>query len=113
MTEEEKLKRSPGCGGIIALGLIAIVILSLVGLIFPGDILPYPNEILIGMLVVAVIALVITVCMWRSKVRDRKKEEDDKADELLRKGFETLSDKDDEAARLAEKYYSNNDDESE
>ena len=112
MTEEEKLKKSPGCGGMIALGLIAVVLLSLVGLIFPGDILPYPDEILIGILVVAVIALIVTICMWRSRVKDRKKEEDDKADELLRKGFETLSDKDDEASRLAEKYY-NNDDESE
>ena len=108
MTEEEKLKRSPGCGGIIALGLIVIVILALVGLIFPGDLLPYPSEILIGILVIAAIALIIVICMWRSKVRDKRKEEDDKADELLRKGFETLGDKDDEAARLAEKYYNNN-----
>ena len=105
MTEEEKLKRSPGCGGIIALGLIVIVILALVGLIFPGDILPYPSEVLIGILVIAAIALIITICMWRSRVKDRKKEEDDKADELIRKGFETLGDKDDEAAKLAQKYY--------
>ena len=105
MTEEEKLKKSPGCGGIIALGLIGIIILSLVGLLFPGDILPYPSEILIGLLVIAAIALIVTICMWRSRVKDRKKEDDDKADELLRKGFETLSDKDDEAARLAKKYY--------
>ena len=105
MTEEEKLKRSPGCGGIIALGLIVIVILALVGLIFPGDILLYPSEILIGILVVAITALIITICMWRSRVKDRKKEDDDKTDELLRKGFETLGDKDDEASRLAEKYY--------
>ena len=107
MTEEEKLKKSPGCGSIIALGLVVIMILSLVGLIFPGDILPYPSEILIGILVIAAIALIITICMWRSKVKDRKKEDDDKADALLRKGFETLGDKDDEAARLAEKYYNN------
>ena len=107
MTEEEKLKRSPGCGGIIALGLVVIVILALVGLIFPGDILPYPSEILIGGLVIAAIALIITICMWRSRVKDKKKEDDDKADELLRKGFETLGDKDDEAAKLAEKYYNN------
>ena len=106
MTEEEKLKKSPGCGSFIALGLIVIIILSLVGLIFPADILPYPNEILIGILVVAAIALIITICMWTSKVKDRKKEENDKADELLRKGFETLGAKDDEAAKLAEKYYS-------
>jgi Na+/melibiose symporter-like transporter len=112
MTEEEKLRKSPGCGGIIGLGLIAIILLSLVGLIFPGDILPYPNEILIGILVVAAIALVITIVMWRSRVKDKQKEEDDKADALLRKGFDTLGDKDDEAARLAEQYYSN-DDESE
>lgn len=112
MTEEEKLKRAPGCGSLIALGLIVIMILSLVGLIFPGDILPYPSEILIGILVIAAIGLIITICMWRSRVKDRKKEEDDKADKLLRKGFDTLGDKDDEAARLAEKYY-NDDEESE
>ena len=105
MTEEEKLRKSLGCGGIIALGLIVIMILALVGLIFPGDILPYPSEILIGILVIAAIALIITICMWRSRIKDRRKEEDDKADELLRKGFETLGDKDDEASRLAEKYY--------
>ena len=106
MTEEEKLKQSPGCGSLIMLGLIGIVILSLVGLIFPVDILPYPNEILIGILVVAVIALVVAVFMWRGRVKDRQKEADDKADELLRQGFETLGEQDDEAARLAEKYYS-------
>ena len=111
MTEEEKLKQSPGCGTLIMLGLIGIVILSLVGLIFPGDILPYPSEILIGLLVIAAIALIVTICMWRSRVKDKKKEEDDKADELLRKGFETLGDKDDEASRLAEQYY--NDEENE
>jgi Na+/melibiose symporter-like transporter len=105
MTEEDKLKRAPGCGGVIALGLIVIMILSLVGLIFPEDTLPYPNEILIGILVVGMIGLIITICIWRSKVRDSKKEEDDKADELLRKGFETLGDKDDEASRLAKMYY--------
>jgi len=88
------------------LGLIAIVLLSLVGLIFPGDILPYPNEILIGILVVAAIALVVTFFMWRGRVKDKQKEADDKADELLRKGFETFGDVDDEAAKLAEKYYS-------
>ena len=107
MTEEDKLKQSPGCGGLIILGLIVIVILSLVGLIFPGDILPYPSEILIGILVISAIALIISVCMWRSRVKDRKQEENDKADQLLRRGFETLGDKDDEAARLAEKYYNN------
>ena len=107
MTEEDKLKRAPGCGSIIALGLIVIVILALVGLIFPGDILPYPSEILIGILVIAAIALIITICMWRSKIKDRQKEENDKADELLRKGFETLGDKDDEASKLAKKYYDN------
>ena len=104
MTEEEKLKQSPGCGSLIMLGLIGIVILSLVGLIFPGDILPYPNEILIGVLVVAAVALIITICMWRSRVKDRQKEADDKADNLLRQGFETLGEQDDEATKLAEKY---------
>ncbi|MCL2387741.1 MAG: hypothetical protein FWC89_09380 [Defluviitaleaceae bacterium] len=109
MTEEEKLKQSPGCGSVIMLGLIAIVILSLVGIIFPSDVLPYPTEILVGVLIVAGIALVITFFMWRGRVKDRKKAEDDKADELLRKGFETLSHKHDEAARL-EKYYSDDTD---
>jgi len=104
MTEEEKLNRSPGCGSLIILGLIGIVILSLVGLIFPVDILPYPNEILIGILVAAVIALIIAIFMWRSKVKDRKKEEDDKAENILRQPLETLGHKDDEALKLAEKY---------
>jgi len=113
MTEEEKLRQSPGCGSLIMLGLIGIVLLSLVGLIFPGDILPYPNEILIGILVIATIALVIAIFMWRGRVKDRQKEEDDKADKLLRDGFETLGDKDDEASRLAEKYYSDDSKESE
>jgi len=104
MTEEDNLKQSPGCGSFIMLGLIGIVILSLVGIIFPMDILPYPDEILIGVAVVATIALIIAICMWRSKVRDRKKEEDDKADNLLRQRFETLGDQDDEAAKLAKQY---------
>jgi len=104
MTEEEKLKQSPGCGGLIMVGLIGIVILSLVGIIFPGDLLPYPNEILIGILVVAAIALVITFHMWRTRVRDRQKEEDDKAENILRQRIETLGDQDDEARKLAEKY---------
>ena len=105
MTEEEMLRRSPGCGSFIMMGLIGIVLLSLVGLIFPVDILPYPNEILIGILVISAIALIVTIGMWRGRVKDRQKEEDDKADKLLRDGFETLGDKDDEASKLAEKYY--------
>ena len=113
MTEEERLRQSPGCGSLIMAGLIGIVLLSLVGLIFPVDILPYPNEILIGILVIATIALIVAICMWRGRVKDRQKEEDDKADKLLRDGFETLGDKDDEASRLAEKYYSEEDKESE
>jgi len=64
MTEEEKLNKSPGCGSLIMLGLIGIVMLSLVGLIFPGDILPYPNEILIGILIISAIALVVAIFMW-------------------------------------------------
>ena len=112
MTEEEKLKKAPGCGSVIVLGLVVIMILSLVGLIFPGDVLPYPNEILIGVLVVAAIALIVTICIWRSKMKDKQKAEDDKADELLRKGFETLGDKDDEATKLAEMYYNNEESES-
>ncbi|MCL2571556.1 MAG: hypothetical protein FWE11_04055 [Defluviitaleaceae bacterium] len=108
MTEEEKLKQAPGCGTFIMLGLIGIVILSLVGLIFPGDILPYPSEILIGVLVIAAIALVVTILMLRSKVKDKKKEEDDKAENMLRQRFETLSNQDDEATKLAEKYKKEN-----
>ena len=87
-------------------GLIVIVLLSLVGLIFPVDILPYPAEILVGILVVSGVALIIAIAMWRSRVKDRRKEENDRLDELLRKGFETMGEKDDEATRLA-KYYDN------
>ena len=104
MTEEEKLKQSFGCGSLIMLGLIGVVILSLVGLIFPTDILPYPNEILIGILVIGLVALIIAILMWRSRVRDMKKEADDKADNLLRQRFETLGEQDDAAVKLAEKY---------
>jgi len=106
MTEEQKLKQSLGCGGIIMLGLIVIVILSLLGIIFPTDILPYPTEIMIGILVVAAIALIIAICMWRSKSKDKKQEHNDKADNLLRQGFEKLGD-DDEALKLAEEYKEN------
>jgi len=104
MTEEDKLRQAPGCGSFITGGLILIVLASLVGLIFPVDILPYPSEILIGILVIASISLVVAILMWRSRIKDRQKAEDDKADALLRKGFKTLGDKDDEASKLAEKY---------
>jgi len=104
MTEEERLNNSPGCGGLIALGLIIIVILSLIGLIFPVEILPYPNEILMGILVISTIALIVTICMWRSRVKDRQKEANDKADNVLRQQIETLGSQDDEAVKLAEKY---------
>ncbi|MCL2016654.1 MAG: hypothetical protein FWG68_10460 [Defluviitaleaceae bacterium] len=105
MTEEEKLNRAPGCGSFIMAGLIIIVILALVGIIFPYEILPYPTEILAVVAVVAAIALIIYILMLRSRAKDRKKAADDKADELLRRGFQTLGDADDEASRLAEKYY--------
>jgi len=104
MTEEEKLNRASGCGSFIMIGLIGIVILSLVGLIFPVDIMPDSNVILIVVLVSAVIALVIAILMWRRKVKDQQQEEDDKADNMLRQHFETLGDKDDAATKLAEKY---------
>jgi len=104
MTEEQRLKQAPGCGSFIMLGLIAIVLLSLVGIIFPVDILPYPTEILVGVLAISAIALVVAFFMWRSRVRDRQKEKDDKADSLLHKGFETLGGMDDEANKLVEKY---------
>lgn len=86
------------------LGLIGIVILSLVGLVFPVDILPYPNEILIGILVISAIALIITICMWRSRAKDKQKEEDDKIDNLMRQQHQTLGHHDDAAVKLAEKY---------
>ena len=104
MTEEQKLKQAPGCGSFIMFGLVIIVLLSLAGLVFPVDILPYPNEILIGVLAISAIALIIAFFMRRSRVRDKQKEEDDKADNLLRQGFETLGDIDDEARKLAKKY---------
>jgi len=104
MTEEQKLKQAPGCGTFIMFGLIIIVLLSLVGLIFPGDLLPYPNQVLAAVLAVSAIALIIAFFMWRSRVRDAKKEEDDKADNMLRQGFDTLGHIDDEATKLAEKY---------
>jgi len=104
MTEEDKLRKAPGCGSVIMGGLILIVLASLVGLIFPVDILPYPSEMLVGILVISSIALIVTIFMWRSRVKDRKKAEDDKADALLRRGFKTLGDKDDKAFKLADKY---------
>jgi len=109
MTEEDKLRRAPGCGVFIMVGLIGIVVLSLFGLIFPGDILPQSNEILIGVIVIGSIAAIIAFFMWRRTVKDRQEAEDAKADALLRRGFETLGDKDDEASRLAAKYYDDND----
>jgi len=104
MTEEERLNRAPGCGTFIMAGLVGIVLLALVGIIFPGDLLPYPTEILVGILVAAVIALCVAFFMWRGRVRDRKKAEEEQADALLRKGFDTWGDVDDEAARLADLY---------
>jgi len=104
MTEEDKLKQAPGCGSVILLGLIVVVILSLVGIIFPGDVLPYPREILIGIFVIATIALVVAVFMWWGRRKDKQKEADEKADALLQKGFDTWGDDDDEAARLAKLY---------
>jgi len=106
MTEEDRLQQLPGCGWVIVLGLIIIVILSLVGLIFPLDLLPYPNEMLIGIIIISTIALVIVFFVWRSKKREQREEANERADALLRQGFETLQDKHDEAARLAVKYYS-------
>jgi len=104
MTEEDRLRSAPGCGGFIMMGLIIIVLLSLLGIIFPTDILPYPREILAGVLIIAAIALVVALCMWRGKVKERREAENKRADDLLRKGFDTLGDKHDEAARLAKLY---------
>ena len=64
----------------------------------------YPNEILIGILVIAAIALIVKICMWRSRVKDRRQEENEKADNFLRQNHQTLSEQDDEAFKLAEKY---------
>jgi len=104
MTEEQKLKQAPGCGTFIIGGLIIIVLLSLVGIIFPLEILPYPSEVLIGVLVVGIIALAIALLTWRRRVKDAKEEQDNQAENLLRTGLTTLGDKDDEASKLAEKY---------
>ena len=104
MTEEQQLKSAPGCGTFIIIGLIVIVLLSLAGIIFPIEILPYPTVILVGVLIIAAIALIIAFFIRRAHLKDLKKEADDKADQLLRQGFETLGDMDDEAHKLAEKY---------
>ena len=104
MTEEQKLNQAPGCGTFIIGGLIVIVLLSLVGVIFPLEILPYPSELLFGVLVIALIALSIALLMWRRRVKDAKEEQDNQADNLLRTGLNTVGDQDDEASKLAEKY---------
>lgn len=104
MNEEQQLRFAPGCGTFILLGLIAIVLLSLVGIIFPVEILPYPRPVLIVIMAVSVVALVIAFLMRRAHKRDMQKEFDDRADQLLRQGFDTLGDIDSEAHKLAEKY---------
>ena len=104
MTEEQQLQSAPGCGTLIMGGLIIIVLLSLVGIIFPLEILPYPRTILIGVLVVSTVALVIAFFMRRAHKWDMQKEANDRADQLLRQGFDTLGDMDSEAHKLAEKY---------
>ena len=104
MTEEEKLKSSLGCGSLIILGLIAIVLLSLAGVIFPIELLPYPTEILVGVLVIAMIALVIFLLMAWGKRKEKQREADAKADQFLRQHHHTLGHQDDEATKLAEKY---------
>jgi len=109
MSEEQQLRSAPGCGSFIMLGLIAIVLLSLVGLIFPVEILPYPQPVLIGVMVVAAVALVIAFFMRRAHKRDTQQEADDKADRLLHQGFDTLGEIDSEAHKLAEKYNNNED----
>jgi len=104
MTEEQKLRSAPGCGTFIMGGLIIIVLLSLVGIIFPVEILPYPRTVLISILAISAIALGLAFFMRRAHKRDMQKEADDKADQLLRQGFDTLGDMDSEAHKLAEKY---------
>ena len=102
MSEEQRLKSAPGCGTFIMFGLIAILLLSLVGAIFPIEILPYPRSVLIGIAVVSGIALVIAFLMRRANKRDLQQEKDDSADQLLRQGFEMLGGTlDNEASELA------------
>ena len=110
MNEEQQLRTAPGCGTFIMLGLTAIVLLSLVGIIFPVEILPYPRPVLIGIMAVAAVALVIAFLMGRTHKRDMQEESDNRADQLLRQGFDTLSDVDSEAHKLAEKYKDKGDD---
>jgi len=104
MNEEQQLRSAPGCGTFIMLGLIAIVLLSLVGIIFPVEILPYPRSVLIVIMAVSVVALVIAFLMRHAHKRDMQKEADDRADKLLRQGFDTMGDMDSEAYKLAKKY---------
>jgi len=104
MNEEQQLRSAPGCGTFIMLGLIAIALLSLVGIIFPLEILPYPRTVLAGVMAVAAVALVIAFLMRRAHKRDMQKESDDRAEQLLRKGFDTIGDMDSEAHKLAQKY---------
>ena len=104
MTEEEKLKSSIGCGSVILIGLIIVVILSLVGLVFPVDVLPYPDEILVFIFIISTVALLIAFFMWRRKVKDKQQEENDIADNLLRQRHEELGKIDDEAVKLSKKY---------
>lgn len=85
-------------------GLIVIVLLSLVGIIFPVELLPYPTEVLVGILVVAAIALVVSIGMWRGRVADRRKADEEAAEKLLRTGLNTLGHQDDAAEKLAQKY---------
>jgi len=110
MTEEQQLKSAPGCGTLIMGGLIIIVLLSLVGIIFPLEILPYPRTVLVGILAVSAVALVIAFFLRRAHKRDMQKEADDRAAQLLRQGFDTLGDMDSEAHKLAEKYGNGEDD---
>jgi len=104
MNEEQQLRSAPGCGTFIMLGLIAIVLLSLVGIIFPVEILPYPRPVLTGIMAVSAVALVIAFLIRRAHKRDMQQEADDRADQLLRKGFDTMGDMDSEAHKLAKKY---------
>jgi len=104
MTEEQQLRSAPGCGTFIMGGLIIIVLLSLMGIIFPIEILPDSRAVLIGVLVISTIALIIAFFMRRAHKRDMQKEANDRADQLLRQGFDTLGDMDSEAHKLAEKY---------
>ena len=105
MTEEERrLKGGVSFGQLLVAALILLVGLALFGLVFPGDVLPQSTTVLLVVVLVGIPAIVIAVLMRRRVKRDVQDAEDSAADALLRRGFDTMADKHDEAARLAALY---------